>query len=374
MQGWPRERRHATAASLGAAGGTGAPAAVHPDMLRRLRRVLLLHPGGLAPSALPAAWYDAYGAPLLPELAGPFTSLEQLLAACPSAAAVGTPGRPRVARSQQQGQQPLLVTAVVTAAAVEEVADMVWTELAHRAAAAAAAAAGIPGGGGTGSAAAAHVSYEAVCAGVRYWLGGQGVEELRPPLEPPPSLQRLRQLDRRVGATMEAYCAARWGWGWLVEGTRDEGDWDHRGGWQGGGTWPCQGGMRSATTSAAACFLDTCRCVVTLWELERHVCASEGVEAFGELRLGPLTAHPVVRRTFFASLPPAQEEMWRRQQQQQQQQQWWPAGGRRGGGAGQWSSGCLCFGGGEDVLKSGAGCPEDCRRRVVKAWLIEVTL
>eukprot|EP00198_Chlamydomonas_reinhardtii_P012034 XP_001701371.1 predicted protein [Chlamydomonas reinhardtii] len=99
---------------------------------------------------------------------------------------------------------------------------------------------------------AAHVSYEAVCAGVRYWLGGQGVEELRPPLEPPPSLQRLRQLDRRVGATMEAYCAAR--------------------------------------------------CVVTLWELERHVCASEGVEAFGELRLGPLTAHPVVRRTFFAGL------------------------------------------------------------------------
>ncbi|GFR44712.1 hypothetical protein Agub_g5712, partial [Astrephomene gubernaculifera] len=204
-----------------------------PQVVHRLRRLLLFHPDGLPIHLVPHNWQVAYGVPLLPHLLG-YQSCSQLLAAAPQAASIGPPPEYRV-------------TAVLTAAGVEELFEYVRSEVE-----------GLPPADALGHGRAQpqqgrHVSYELVLSAMQYYLANRPLESYG--LPPPRGLQELMHLDRRVGAAVEAFCAGR--------------------------------------------------CVVSLWELQRHICTTEVVPEYGRLRLGPLAAHPAVRRVFFSSPPAA---------------------------------------------------------------------
>jgi hypothetical protein len=90
-----------------------------------------------------------------------------------------------------------------------------------------------------------HVTYEAVCRELDVWLGHRSLPSLRlPPAGHTPCLMVLQQRLARISTTIAAYTAIR--------------------------------SLR------------------TFHELQRELCRQEGVAAYVELGLGPLTQHPLV--------------------------------------------------------------------------------
>lgn len=102
--------------------------------------------------------------------------------------------------------------------------------------------------------AGSHVTYEALSAEVLRLLGHRWMDELGlPPLDSCRELVSVRDVDRRLSLFIDCY----------FEG----------------------------------------REVATLCDLQRALCAAEGVGDYEQLQMGPLTAHPAVRLRFGGACP-----------------------------------------------------------------------